>query len=471
MKYLVAYGIIACLFFSGCKKFIDISDPVDQIASGYVYKSNETANAAMTGIYSRMFTGENSSPYYICALTGLYADELSNNNPAFESIYSDKIDPAAGNESNNLWKECYKLIYYANSVLEGCDKSGSLDGAVKSRLMGEALFIRAYWNFYLVNLYGDIPLAVSTDYTVNSKLVRKPVAEVYQQIITDLKTAQSYLDEQYFSAAGVMTESERIRPNKGAATALLARVYLYTGDYVSAEEQSSLLIGNNGQYALAPIGDVFLAAGNKEAIWQLMPIANADRNTHEGANFIPTTSPITESRPTVSSQLANAFQTGDLRMSEWIGSIVDGGVKYYFPYKYKIQSGGENPTEFSVILRLAEQYLIRAEARAQQNNLTGAISDIDMIRERAGIPLITNINRGISKEDLLTAILKERQVEFFTEQGQRWFDLKRVKRANAVMELVTPLKGGGAWDTRKQLWPVPQTEISNNPGLIQNPGY
>ena len=120
-----------------------------------------------------------------------------------------------------------------------------------------------------------------------------------------------------------------------------------------------------------------------------------------------------------------------------------------------------------MVFRLGEQYLIRAEARAQQNNLAGAISDIDMIRSRAGLPLINDTEPGINKDNLLLAIEHERQIELFSEWGHRWLDLKRTGRAGAVLG---PIKAD--WSSDDELYPIPQSERDKNPFLgEQNPGY
>jgi hypothetical protein len=119
-----------------------------------------------------------------------------------------------------------------------------------------------------------------------------------------------------------------------------------------------------------------------------------------------------------------------------------------------------------VLFRLAEQYLIRAEARAQQNNLGGAIPDLNTVRARAGLGGTT----ASTQADILTAILHECRVEFFTEEGHRFFDLRRTGNLDAVMNIMAPLKGG-AWSTNKAWWPIPLTDIQNDTHLTQTPGY
>ncbi len=119
-----------------------------------------------------------------------------------------------------------------------------------------------------------------------------------------------------------------------------------------------------------------------------------------------------------------------------------------------------------MVLRLAEQYLIRAEARAETGDLTGALDDLNVIRSRAGLANST----ASTQEEILAAILHERQTELFTEWGHRWLDLKRTGNVDDVMPTVAAEKGG-SWETTDQFYPVPLSEIDRNPNLTQTPGY
>src|SRR5690606_25877356 len=149
----------------------------------------------------------------------------------------------------------------------------------------------------------------------------------------------------------------------------------------------------------------------------------------------------------------------DLRRIQWVGEVSDGTNFWYYPNKYKQGSS----LQYSVVFRLAEQYLIRAEARARQNNIMGAQQDINAIRARAGLPDTT----ASSSEELLEEILKERRFELFTEQGHRWFDIKRF---GLTGDILSPIKPG--WENTDILLPIPETELLMNPNLNpQNPGY
>jgi len=472
--------VICVTIFLGCRKFIEIAPPKTSIIAEKVFEESSTANSAMLTIYGQMYNDFNINPYMLSYLTGISGDELINNFSLFTDIYINNILANSTSRAHEVWKSTYKMIYNANAIYEGCNQSTKLDPSVKKQLMAEALFIRAYWYFYLVNLYGDVPLALTTNYNTNNNLLRTSAVQVYAQIIADLKAAQNNLNENYTGADALTTSAERVRPNKAVATALLARVYLFIGDYSSAEGQSSILIDNDNIYDLVSIDQVF-KKNNKEAIWQVMPTNNPSYNTQEGFQYTPTAAPPNQGKSTISPQLLGAFENGDLRKNIWVGKFIDvtktPNVDYYYPAKYH-QLAGTSILEYSVTFRLAEQYLIRAEARNEQNNRIGAIEDLNKLRARARAAVSIDIpnplpplESTLTKDQVKTAILKERQIEMFTEQGHRWFDLKRAKTINEVMTAVTPAKGSQTWNGNKQLWPVPQTEILNNQKLTQNLGY
>jgi hypothetical protein len=469
---------------AGCKKLIDVDPPSTTVNQGNVYNSDATAVAAMTSIYANMsnlaassnvMTGSGS----ISVLAGLSADELTldgiaSGNLKLNAYYTNNlVSNASQNYGSEFWggSSFYYFIFLANSVIEGLQQSTGLTPAVKNQLLGEAKFVRAFCHFYLVNFFGDIPLVLSTDQKINSTVSRIPKDQVFHQIVGDLKQAQSLLSSNFVSSDAASATTERIRPNKWTATALLARTYLYTNQYDSAEVYASQVISNTALYDTVSLNNVFLK-NSKEAIWQLQP-TRLNRNTEDAFVFIITSTGPSTSKPVyLSSYLLSQFEAGDKRRfgRNWIDSVKVSGNTYYFPYKYKATTASSGVTEFLMVMRLAELYLIRAEARAKMNNLSGAISDLDVIRKRAQLQLIAISNPGISQSALISAILHERQIELFTEFGHRWLDLKRTGTVNTVMQAVTPAKGGN-WTADDQLYPIPFYDLDKNSNLKQNPGY
>jgi hypothetical protein len=350
-----------------------------------------------------------------------------------------------------IWSSAYYTIYTANSIIEGIGQ-GNISPAVGDQLSGEALFVRAFTLFYLTNLFGDIPVVTTTDYRTNATLARSTPQVVYEQIIEDLAQARQLLPSNYVSA-------ERTRPNKWSATALLSRVYLYAGNWADAEAMASELIGQPAVFELGNLSEVFLK-GSKEAIWQLSSTYPATYNTSEGTYFILTAVP---NIVAVAQGVIDAFEPADERYTNWIGTYSTDGVTYHYVGKYK-EKGFSNPLkEHSVVLRLGEQYLIRAEARVRSGNLDGAQADINIIRARAGLANTT----ALSESELLLAIEQERRIELVGEWGHRWFDLKRTDRADAVLSGLKP-----NWNSEDVLLPIPESEILSNANLLpQNPGY
>lgn len=487
LKYFLFALLIVAVLFSSCKKFVEIEAPDTQVNGANVYNNDATAIAVLTGMYSRImdkspFVSFASGTRSLSLISGLSADEYSmftGANAEMTAFYQNALlaNPTT-NIGTDYWNNFYDNIFYANTAIEGLTHSKGLTESVKQQLLGEAKFMRSFFYFYLVNLYGDVPLVLTTDYKINTAVSRTAKTDVYLQIIKDLQEAQGllstdYLDGQLLKYGGT---AERVRPTKWAAAALLARAYLYNGNltgdasnYTNAETQATSVINNTALYDTTSLNGVFLK-NSKEAIWQLQP-ANSGRNTDDSRMFIVTTGFSDNTPVRLSDTLLNSFELGDLRRKpkNWTDTIripAATGALYYYPYKYKNNTAGI--TEYLMVIRLAEQYLIRAEARAQQNKISETQADLNVIRKRAGLPSTNSSD----KNALLAAILHERQVELFSEWGQRWFDLKRTNTVDALMSIITPIKANGeAWKPYQKLYPISYSEVQKGPNLTQTPGY
>jgi starch-binding outer membrane protein, SusD/RagB family len=479
MKYISIQILQVVLIFSciSCKKFVEVNTPANQVSSTIVFETNETANAAVLSIYAQMVEA-NANPYNVAVASGLYTDELKNysNVEPYIQLYGNSVSPQSNSVTNDIWSVAYNLIYQANAVIEGCQKSATLNTEVKKQIVAEALFIRAFWHFYTVNLFGNVPVNLTSDYQQTGTAQQINGSSAYQHLIADLKVAVADLKANYVDATGFNPTVEKQRPNKYAAEALLARVFLFNKKFPEAEAAATDILNQTGVYHLETLSNVFLA-NNAEAIWQLAkPLPNnANINTNEGNGFVLTTNPATNitGSTTVAPQLYAAFDSNDLRLLYWIGKYTDVSVTpdvvYFYPAKYKVKNGTAL-SEYSTVLRLAEIFLIRAEAKAEQGNLSGSIADVDIIRGRAGLDPVAIINPDITKSDLLNLILKERQRELFTEWGHRFLDMKRSKTIDAVMTPVA-LDKGSIWESYKKVWPIPQSDLLNNQNFKQNEGY
>jgi hypothetical protein len=486
---LIYLTIVISIISGGCRKLVETPPLSEQITDVNSFSIDASAIAVLNGIYINM--NNNNQPFQglrgISLLSGLSADELTLTSGITSgylyNYYQNNLSQTLSGTISGAehWSSLYNYIFKCNAAIEGLTKSNTLSEGVKKQLLGEATFLRAFYYFYLVNLFGDIPLVLTTDPNVNATLPRSSKASVYQQIVSDLKEAQELLSNNFLDGALVSSSIERVRPTKWAATALLARAYLYTVDWGNAEAQATTVINNTTLFdpiTTIPLNSVFVKNG-KEAIWQLQPTA-INFNTQEARTLVlssPASGPNGGSNPVyLSSNILGSFESGDLRAKpkNWLDTIRVAGILYYFPYKYKVNAStgvttASGMTEYFMMLRLGEQYLIRAEARAQQNNISGAQSDLTVIRTRAGLGATT----ASDKASLLTAIFEERRHELFTEWGHRWLDLKRTGKVDEVMNIVTPQKSNGTvnWQPYQALYPLLLTDIQRNPNLIQNPGY
>jgi hypothetical protein len=445
-----------CTWLNACESFTEVELPQSQLTGAAVFEDVTTATAALSNCYAQLRESGmlSGNPDGLSNLMGNYSDELtyygSPSSPV-EDFYNHTV--LASNASvSTMWNTGYSQIYAVNAILEGLANITAISSEDRNRLKGEALFLRAFLHFYLLNLYGDIPYIDTTDYKRNSIISRTAEKEVYQKIIADLIQSKTLLTDAY-------TTTERIRPNKAAVSALLARMYLYTQAWQQAEEEATTVINNTALYHCETDLDKVFLKESPSVIWQLHP-GISGLNTHDAHTFIFSSGP--PPIAAVSDNLVNAFETGDQRKNHWLGSVTDGTQTWYYPYKYKQIANTGTSQEYTIVLRLEEQYLIRTEARAHQGNWIGAKEDLNTIRHRAGLA-DTNAD---TPENILLAILQERRIELFTELGQRWLDLKRTGQTDAVLGALKP-----GWKSTDKWLPIPATELLLNKNLHQNPGY
>ncbi|WP_177229160.1 RagB/SusD family nutrient uptake outer membrane protein [Pustulibacterium marinum] len=447
MVYLLG-GLL--LFLGSCSDFIEVEIPSTELSASQVFDSDESALLAATGMYITMmdnlgyFANKNTTLF-----AGLSADEFVNlsNDGAQAALYENNLLPSNAYVANQ-WSDMYKTIYQANALLAGLETSEMVSQELKDQLIGEGYFMRGFAHWYLTRFFGEVPYITGVNYELNSTVSRMPVAEVYTHLISDLEQAVALLPEDYSLSSG-----ERIRPNRYAAQALLARVYLYQEDWQTAYDTAGEIIGADSLYELVDIGDVF-HPNNSEAIWQLYPVIEGF-NTIEGYSF---TCCVT-SNFSLSASLVAAFESGDTRFSTWVASMVLGGETYYYPYKYQV-SFSPAVEEYYTVFRLAEIYLIQAEAAAHLSMNAEAVALLNAIRGRAGLEALDLV----SSEDILDAVMQERRVELFAEWGHRWFDLQRSGNT-------TPLESKADLQETDFWYPIPESERLLNPNLTQNDGY
>ena len=459
---LLATFLVTIVLMSSCQKFVEIPAPVGQLSSVNTFENDATASSAITGIYSRL--SESPIIQSITPLNGLYADEIINFTDSYQSEFA--ISQLSLNSSPainaNIWNSGYQFIYQANAAIDQLFLSQSVSPELKLHLSAEARFIRAYIYLSLVNLFGDVPLITSGNYQINMSKARSPHQEVIGFIVADLEFAITHLPEQ--------PAVEKIRADRYSAMALLARIQLYQKNYEMARQLSNTVIESKKYSLVTDPSRVFLR-NSSEAIFQLYP-TKVNQNTPDGLTFLPASN-IEVPKYLLTADLLNAFEPGDLRKTSWTMTRSYLGQNLTYPAKYKVLNTAAL-SEYLVLLRLSEQYLIRAEANIYLGNVTSGISDINLIRKRARqapSPLVKDpipeLSLQLDKESALLALEKERRIELMLENGHRWFDLRRTNRANTVLQQLKP----ATWETNATVWPIPIEQIRLNPFLTQNAGY
>jgi hypothetical protein len=317
--------------------------------------------------------------------------------------------------------------------------------------MGTAHFLRGLSYFYGLYTFGGIPEVKTTAIDANRDIPRATREDILALILSDYESALDLLPEEPANPGFV---------SKDALRAALARYYLFIKKWNLAEDFASQVI-NSGRYILEPdFKNIVFTDFTDEAIFEIGYNVTDDpgtlNNLFKGRREII---PSNELVVSLASQQSGArFSSIGFNVNNLAG--VDNG---WTVLKYGSKDEDNNNV---VVFRLAEMYLIRAEARANQNNVSGlnsAQSDVNELRKRANAPLIS----VLSQSQMLLAIEEERRMELAFE-GHRWYDLVRTGRVTAVMTAFSP-----NWKSTFELWPIPQREIQNNPSLEgqQNPGY
>jgi hypothetical protein len=436
---------LCCL--SACKKLLEIPSPQNQLTTDKVFADSTSATAAMVNVYALF---NNTIDVNYNAVMSCYTDELQYSGATQQFIeYNQASVPPSNSTNASFWQNSYFAIYSCNDALAQSQSSSGLSEQLKQQFQGEAKFLRAYAYLNLINTYGSVPLILTTNVNQNSIAASSDSVTVYKQIIQDLLEAKSGLSTSYIGQG-------KVRANQYAADALLARVYLWQKNWTAAESTSDEVI-SSALYTPLPNTLSTFTANSLETIFafytQFGYIA-------DGPNLVPSSG---APQFFYTNQQLNAFEPGDHRKTDWILTTLVDTTAFYSPYKYHNITPNTSSPEFLIALRAGEQYLIRAEARAELNNLSGAIADLNVIRNRAGLSAYSGLT---DKTSIINAVYHERQVELFTEWGNRYSDLKRTGRLSAVNSTIKP-----DWKNAAIVLPIPQSEINTDPNLKQNQGY
>ncbi len=431
------FFMVLMALMAGCE-VLDV-EPSQSISSDNAITNKTDVERALIGCYDAL---QQTGPTRTWIITGgLAADDLVWTGTSQDYGQLDNNSITAENFLvADIWNSAYDGINRVNNVLHVLPDIPDLTESELNRYRGELLFMRAFHHFRLVRLFGDVP--IKTDPSLNTEnldVARDPVNEVYDQIVDDLTTAEGLLE-----AGGSPGFA-----SKGAAAAMLARVYLYMENWEMAKQKATEVINDFGYEIDPDYSNLFSGAGSSEIIFEIM-FNSQDRNRLAEYFFTRKLSGRKEVSP--DTLFVQAYDEDDIRREVSIADTTDGP----YVYKYRDITGG---TDNVIVLRLAEMYLIRAEANAHLGATVGEIrEDLKVIRERAGL---NNVS-AYSIDQLILAIEDERRFELAFE-GHRWYDLVRTGRAIDLVSTVT--------EQYQTLFPIPLSEIQANKKMTQNPGY
>ena len=440
--------ISALLLLSGCRQFLDLQ-PQQQVDQAQAIVNGSTAETVLNGLYNRL--GNDS--YYgsnFPALAYLSGGDVqwTGSQSAPQEITSRKLTSANG-YVGSAWAGIYTTILQANYLIDAVPTltDPQLTADRKGQIQGEALTIRALAYFDLARGWGGVQLILKPTHqpSDNTGIVRSSRADTYAQVLTDLTVAEPLL----------AATTNRNRVTRKTVWALRARLHLYRQEWADAETYATKLIDDAANYKLVKPYSAFFAnsaVGTTESVFELA-YSNSFKNGHSNWWLPPALSGRREWSPGAGLvALLNDPNVGGNR-NALIAQTAPPGNLWYGKLYYRTPLG----TDPAYLIRIAELYLVRAEARAQLGKAVLALADLNAIRDRAGVPLAT----AATKDDLLVAIEKERQVEFPFE-ADRWFNLVRTGRVATVL---------GITDASKYVLPIPASELLVDKSLTQNDGY
>lgn len=490
------------LFTLSCNKVLD-KKPTDFVEPGNYYNSESDLNLALTAVYDLLgneylYTSSLWFQLGICTDEAFYA--YSSNSYSAPMFYQYDYTNVY---ITGLWQQCYIGIERANLLIANINRP-AMDETKRQAILGEALFLRAYYHFLLVSNYGDVPLKLTPSTDVNSvNIARTPAREVYEKIIADLKEAEAKV-----KTITVIGHSSRV--SKTAIQGILARVCLYMAGnplqdqskYAEALHWSKQVVASN-EHALrttynatitnSAYSQIFINESQdiydvKECIWEADFNTNGNNTAYWemgklgtmslGCNNLDTG--FAGSNIKTSIKLYNLYGSGDYRRdwaiapfyfvsttttasrtyytaSNIIGRDAGKWRRYYEPLSPAKQQY-VNGTNFP-ILRYADVLLMLAEAENEVNGATAIAYDaINQVRRRAyGLPLDASsleadLPAGLSKEAFRQAIMDERARELCFE-GLRKADLIRWGVFTNVMNaMVTEINASNTSSTNKSRW-------------------
>jgi len=442
LLFALAFTIISC------NKILDVK-PTSSVATEDAIKDKAGIEHALLGSYNAL---QATGLYYLNAMIvgDLAADNVTHTGTMMEySQIEKKPIPAENSIVEGMWSGAYNGINSVNNILVKLPAISGLTPDEANNYEGEALFIRALLHYYLATYFGGVPIQTQPTLDLSHiYIARNTLADVYNQVISDLTTAKEKLS----------SVKVKGRANRYAASALLAKVYLSKFQQLGDPPSAALAVAwadtvlVKGGYSLAPdYTSLFNPKNNtNESIFEVaFDLQNYTRLAQY--YFSRTLSGRYEIAPT--SSLIQSYENADtLRLAAAVA--YDTTNKQPYGFKYIDVAGG---TDHVYVFRLAEMYLIKAEALAYSGgDITSIQNNINAIRHRVGIDSVT-----VATIPELKQIIENECRHEFAFEGHRWPDLVRTKRAVAVLGI----------NEKYTLFPIPLSEKQTNNLMEQNPGY
>lgn len=440
--------ILLSIFLFGSCDLLE-PEPVNLIIDDLVLNEPGDVNAVEIGLYNA-FRGM-ASPKVIA---GDFTADMIIHNGTFTQFreFGNKEITSANGAAGALWGSIYRTIYISNFILENLPEVVGVSQLVRDNLMATAHFMRGYAYFVGAYTYGGIPLVTNTSLDENANIPRADMDDVLDQALEDLNTAAELIPVFDTNPAFVSI---------WAVYATLARFHLYSENWDQAIDFATDVIESEEFLLSQEFTDIVLDDFPTGSILEVGYTLNDDpgTSTYGLNNLFEARREVIPSNQAVFSLTSD--ESGDRRFTMFFNPEELGGIDNGWTVaKYGTADEDNNNI---IIFRIAEMYLIRAEANVQLNNLEEAEDDINLLRERANAPLVEFINRT----QALQLIENERLYELAYE-GHRWYDLVRTGRIDDVMNAFS-----ANWRSAFEKWPIPIGEIQNNPALQgdQNEGY
>ena len=442
----IQYILLTAISLStvSCSDFLD-QKPDNYISDAAVIQTLSSAKAALNGAYHDLASSSYYGGQYFDAGVNLAADNVTWTGSLNYYYDFDTHQYSAENQLlSYAWYAIYATVNQTNQVINKVTVLNDGSESERRRIIAEATVIRSLAFFDLARTWGNIPVVkqATSSPTQFDGVKQTKAKDVYQLVVDDVLAIYNDLSE----------SSDRVHVTRSAADAFLARVYLYLEQWDKAEQYASKVI-DNGNYALGTIQDLIDDKETAESIWEL---AYSSSFTNQQSTYwrSPDQGGRHEWGPSkeLVQLLADPTVGGDRKA--FYQDFSSAQVPDYFVGTLYHRSTLDDDV---IIFRLAEQYLIRAEARANQQNVSGALSDLNIIRRRANISEIVDV---ASTQELLNLIADERRVELALEP-HRWFDLIRTGKAESVLGI----------KTYQTIFPIPYNDIQADKDLVQNDNY